>query len=336
MASGERGTQACPEPSRRKEGEGCWIGSKAVLIDTDPGTDDFIAILMALRSPALQVLGITTVGGNARLAHCTRNALRVLEHASRADVPVAPGARRPLQGAFHYAYDFHGPGGLTVRLPRPSLRPSAERAEEFMARKVVERPGDVTLVALGPLTNVARLLERRPEAARRLRGLVVMGGALSCPGNVTPYAEFNFHNDPEAARRVLNSGLPITLVPLDACRQATLGREELRPYLEGGPDARFVGRLLAGWFRRRPPNARYDLCDPLAMAVAVDPAVMPAERRSVSVETQDRGKRGMSRVVKGNGAVAVPSRVDVQGFFGLLKTTLGALGANENRPSSPP
>ena len=134
-----------------------------VVIDTDPGTDDALALMMALNSTELEVLGLTTVGGNATMAHTTRNTLRLLEYLGRSEIPVYRGASRPLRGRFEYAYSHHGPGGLTVRLPLPRFRPKTLRAPDYIAKAARLLAGELVLIALGPLTNIARAITREPR-----------------------------------------------------------------------------------------------------------------------------------------------------------------------------
>ena len=175
---------------------------KKVVIDTDPGTDDAIALMMALGSPHLDILGLITVGGNAPLAQTTRNALRILEYMDRTAIEVFRGSARPLRGRFHYAHYFHGPGGLTVRLPLPSTRPEPQRATEFIVEQARAFHGGFSAIALGPLTNLARAIEKDRRLIDRIDEIVVMGGAVEVPGNVTAHAEFNIYNDPAAAEIV--------------------------------------------------------------------------------------------------------------------------------------
>ncbi len=170
-----------------------------VIIDTDPGVDDAIAILMALAWPELELVGMTTVGGNVPVSRGTRNALALLEYAGRQEVRVAQGAARPCRGRFGYSYPFHGLSGLSRRLPNPKTRPAKDDATKYLAAKLQDNPGQITLVALGPLTNLAILLKRYPAALGLAASAVVMGGAIECCGNVTPYAEFNSYSDPVAA-----------------------------------------------------------------------------------------------------------------------------------------
>ena len=167
------------------------------------------------------------MAGNATLAHTTRNALRLLDYLGGPDVPVYRGAARPLRGRFHYGYYFHGAAGLGVRLPSPRRRPRPARAPELIARSVSSSPGELALITLGPLTNIARALRLEPRLAGWTKEIVVMGGAVGVSGNVTPHAEFNIFNDPTAADIVLSSGIPTTLVGLDVCLQTYVGRDDL-------------------------------------------------------------------------------------------------------------
>ena len=210
------------------------MGPPNVIIDTDPGVDDLLAILLALKSPELQVDALTVVGGNCSLADATRNALRVLEIAKRPDIPVYKGAARPLRGRYVYARYFHGPRGLTGRLPEPRIAAAdGLNAVDAIASRIESADTPITLIALGPLTNVARLIERRPDAAERLSTVLVMGGAVDVPGNVTPFAEFNTYSDPEAAQVVFQSGVDVRLIGLDVCNPVYLerGHSACRPGL---------------------------------------------------------------------------------------------------------
>ena len=203
-----------------------------LIIDTDPGVDDAIAILLALAAPQVEVVGLTTVGGNVPRARATRNALALLHAAGRDDVPVAAGAARPRpfdgrRGRYTPSVAFHGPGGLSVRLPDSPRSTVSETAVEFLAREISAGSGEVSLAALGPLTNLSRLQDRHPGILGKAQRVVVMGGAVETRGNVTPRAEFNFHSDPigVAAAQALGSGLAVELADLAACRQVGISRE---------------------------------------------------------------------------------------------------------------
>ena len=301
------------------------MGRTPFLIDTDPGTDDAIALLMLLGAAhrlEIDIRGITTVGGNASLARTTRNTMALLEYTGYGDVPVAKGSARPLKGRYPYAYYFHGPGGISVRLPAPGIAPVEAGAPEFLRDNLLACPDRVTLVALGPLTNLAKLLRRYPEAWERLGGLVVMGGAVDVLGNVTPYAEFNFFCDPLAADLVLSSGVEVTLVDLSVCRQVSIGRKELSPLLTGGAAARMAGRILSNWFRRKPDEEAYELCDPLAMAVAMEPGIVTTHGAEVRVETQHPDRLGLCTIGAAGGSVRFATGLDAERFFEVFYSAL--------------
>ena len=298
----------------------------SVIIDTDPGTDDAIALTMALNGPDLDVVGVTTVGGNATLAHTTRNALRVLEHVGRADVPVHRGAARPLRGKYHYGYYFHGAAGLGVRLPAPRTAPHSVRAPEYIVRAASRLRGELTVIALGPLTNIARALAIEPRLAERINELVVMGGAIEVPGNVTPHAEFNIYNDPVAANIVFSSGMPITLVGLDVCTQTYLTRGGIPWVRSDTKAARLTNRIFDSWFATHPESDRYDLCDPLAVVAALRPDLLTYKKAKVAVETGDTERFGRTTAAYGEGPVKVALGVDVPGSMGLMRRLLSGVG----------
>lgn len=282
--------------------------------------------MMAFNSPSLDVQGITTIGGNATLAHTTRNALRLLDHLGipvspddrTPGLPVAQGAARPLHGTFHYGYYFHGPAGLGVRLPEPRSHASLAPADQVIVNTVSAAPNEITLVALGPLTNVASALTIEPRLVEWTREIVVMGGAVEVPGNVTPHAEFNVYNDPEAAAIVLSSGAPVTLVGLDVCDQTVVTREDL-PWVPGASKtAALANRVLGNWFKRQVDRDSYNLCDPLALVAALEPSLLTYWSAEVSVELEDMKRRGKTTARYGAGAVRVAVGVDVDGSKALM------------------
>ena len=280
---------------------------KKVIIDMDPGTDDALALIAALNSPELEILGVTTVGGNASLADTTRNTLRLLEHIG-SDLPVSRGSARPLKGRYEYAYHFHGAAGLGVRLPRPRTAPAAERAVERIVRAASEHRGGLALIALGPLTNVARAMRSEPRLAGWLAEVVIMGGAVEVPGNVTSHAEFNIYSDPEAAHEVLTSGTPARLIGLDVTMELHLDRID-KPWADGsGVSARLANRVLTNWFRTHP--GLYHLHDPLAVAAAVEPDLLRYRSACAVVEAQDPERRGKTSAEYGDGPVMVAVEVD--------------------------
>ncbi len=282
---------------------------RRVLIDCDPGTDDALAIMMALNSRDLDVAGLTTVAGNARIEDTTRNALSVLECIGRAETPVWQGSARPLKGSFRYGYDYHGEAGMGMRLDAPRGSARAEPAFEAIGEIALASPGELTVIALGPLTNVALALQREPRLAEEVAEIVVMGGAVEVPGNVTERAEFNIYNDPAAAEVVLRSGARTTLVGLDVTMQAAFSRGE-GLWVEGGSaTARLARRILGGWFEGHPDRDEYELHDPLAVAAVVDPSLLSYRQGAVSVEVGDEERLGKTTAVYGPGAARIATGV---------------------------
>ena len=277
-----------------------------VVIDTDIGVDDALAIVLALRSPELRVELVTTVAGNVGLSAVTDNARRMLALLDPTEPPrLVRGAARPLRGRLNTAPDVHGDDGLAGlsklrdrkgRLLYPASAgpaPSTEGAAAAIVAKAREHREALTIVALGPLTNIALALDADADAMRRVRRLIVMGGAIEAPGNVTAAAEFNFHVDPVAADRVLTSGMRITLVALDVTRRVRLPWTLVRDSLRG--ERSRLARALRHFTRPLTSRERgMPLHDPLAMAVAIDPDLVRTDVLPVRVETRGLQTRGMS------------------------------------------
>lgn len=294
-----------------------------LIIDTDPGVDDAIAILMALASPAWQIAGLTVVGGNVPLARGLRNALALLEYAGRADVPVLPGCARPLRGKFPYAQHFHGWSGLSRRLPAPQSRPAAANAVDFLAAQLQEYPGQIHIAALGPLTNLARLERQHPGILSQTAAIAVMGGAVNAPGNITPAAEFNFYSDPTAAQEVLNCGASPTLVDLAACRQVALERADAANLRANNRLGKLAVQLIQNWFRRDQQRQRFEFYDPLALAALLAPEVITTRPAVVTVATAPGPQLGESQAAGPTGPVAVAEKVNAERFFAVITETLG-------------
>jgi inosine-uridine nucleoside N-ribohydrolase len=260
-----------------------------VIIDTDPGVDDALALLLAMRSPELKIEGITPVAGNVPLSLTLPNALRMVEIAGRTDIPVAAGSKGPLVRRLVTATYAHGENGLGGAIfPEPKTKPVSEPAYEFIRRIVRKYPGEVTLITVGPLTNIALALDADAELAPMVRGLVMMGGSLS-GGNITPAAEFNIYVDPEAARVVFQSGIPITMVGLDVTRKTSLTESHLHQ-LEAGQNA--VSQAAAKIARNAIERNRQqgflvgpNMHDSLAMAAFLDPSILKFKDFYVDVET---------------------------------------------------
>ena len=299
-----------------------------VLLDCDPGHDDAIALLLALASPELELVGVTTVAGNQTLAKTTANAIRVLEHVERTEVPVAAGADRPLIREPFVAAYVHGETGLDgPDLPPPSGSPVDQHAVDFLAEHVAGS----TLVAVGPLTNVALLLALRPHA--RPEKIVLMGGAIAA-GNVTPAAEFNIWSDPEAAARVFSSGIDVTMVGLDVTHKALMTpahADELRGASRAGKLVAELFDFYHGYHRRTYDLPGSPIHDALALAEVIDPALLELRHRHVAVDCESQLCRGRTVVDlwqrTGNEANAhVAVDVDGERFIRLLVERISSLG----------
>jgi purine nucleosidase/pyrimidine-specific ribonucleoside hydrolase len=303
-----------------------------VLIDCDPGHDDAIALLLALASPELEVLGVTTVAGNTTLENATANAIRVLELAGRDDVPVAAGAGRPFVRESYAAVYVHGESGMDgPRLSPPRGRPVDGHAVDFIAERLLASDRPVTLIPTGPLTNVGLLLARHPEAAARVHRIVLMGGSIA-EGNVTPAAEFNVWADPEAAARVIGSGLDVTMVGLDVTHKAlltTAHSERLRALGEVGS---FVAELLDYFGRFHAATYGFDgspIHDAVAVAEVVRPGLVKTLDLHVAIECASELCRGRTVVDRWRRTEHAPNAhvgvdIDVAGFTELL---LGRIGS---------
>lgn len=269
-----------PEPGR---------GPFRVIIDTDPGVDDALALLLAMRSPELKIEGITAVAGNVPLDLTLPNALRMVEIVGRDDIPVTAGAKGPLLRRLVTATYAHGENGLGGAVfPDPKRTPLAQPAAEFIRQIVRKYPGEVTLLTIGPLTNIAAALNSDNELAHMTRALVMMGGSLS-GGNITPAAEFNVYVDPEAARIVFQSGLPVTMVGLDVTRKTSLTEQHLR-VLEGAQNpvsqaAAMIARNAITRNRERGFLVGPNMHDSLAVAGFLDPSILQFRDYYVDVET---------------------------------------------------
>ena len=292
---------------------------QAVIIDTDPGVDDAIAILLALAYPGFDVIGLTTTAGNVPRGRATRNALALLDYVGRNDIPVHAGAARPVRGKFAYARHVHSPAGLTRRLPDPVTPPSNVGAVRFLAQSLLAEPNDVTVIALGPLTNLARLLKRNSRALQSAKRIVIMGGAVNFPGNATTHSEFNFFSDPTAARLVLESGIPVTLVDLAACRQVYLTRADAISLSSANPFGKLAAELVSGWFNRDAGRRKFPMYDPLAVVAAIEARTLDTHPLTLAVDdaetTDDSSQWGRCTVVSGgdsNVLVAKPDGVDAR------------------------
>ncbi len=272
--------------------------ARKIILDVDTGIDDALALLLAVNSPELEIVGVTCVAGNITLDHVTRNTLAVLELAG-CDIPVAVGARKPLVAPLRTATYFHGANGIAdIQLPPPTRSPLDEDASSFLIRMTRQYPGEIVVVAVGPLTNIALAIVRDPEFAANVAGLVIMGGAVAYPGNVAAAAEANFSNDPEAAEAVVTCSAEIQLVDLGVTSTTVLpfDRVEALRGQELLPAPAFVLQLLefygAAYVTEGAPGPV--LHDPLAAALAADPSLATFIPLWLRVETGGEFSRGAS------------------------------------------
>jgi inosine-uridine nucleoside N-ribohydrolase len=284
-----RQTHASEQPSPGTAEQLAGAGPLRVIIDTDPGVDDAFALLLAMRSPELKIEGITAVAGNVPLDLTLPNALRMVEIAGRTDIPVAAGAKGPLVRRLVTAAYAHGENGLGGAVfPEPKIKPVSAPAAEFIRATARGHPGELTLITVGPLTNVATALKMDSELAGMIRSIVMMGGSLS-GGNITPAAEFNVYVDPEAARIVFQSGIPVTMVGLDVTRKTSLTDEHVR-VLESAQNA--VSQAAAKIARHAIDHNREqgflvgpNMHDSLAIAAFLNRSLLKWKEYYVDVET---------------------------------------------------
>ncbi len=274
--------------------------TRRLLIDTDTASDDAVALVMALREPSVDVAAITVVAGNVPLDQAVQNALYTVELCG-ATVPVYAGLDAPLLRPLETAQNVHGQDGMgDIGLPLRGRTPAPGRAVDVITDTILGAPGEITLVTLGPLSNIATALLRAPELAEAVAHCYVMGGSGAGHGNVTPLGEFNFWCDPEAAAIVLRSGMPLTLIGWDiSVRSATFDEHEAEQLRRLGPLGSFavdIQRVLTDFALHETKLPGFDLPDPIAMAVALDPGIATAEHRFVEIITGDGPGRGHDAV----------------------------------------
>lgn len=307
-----------------------------IIIDTDPGQDDAVAILLALASPELEVLGITAVAGNVPLALTELNARKICELAGRPDIKVHAGAIRPMVRALVTAENVHGKTGLDGPvLPEPSMPLQAQHGVDFIIDTLMGRDaGTVTLCALGPLTNIGLALVREPRIASRIAQIVAMGGGFFEGGNITPAGEFNIYVDPHAARLVFEAGIPTTLIPLDCTHQALTTKARIAKFAampnRSGPA---TASMLNFFERYDVQKYGFDggpLHDPCVIAWLLKPELFQGRRVNVAVECESELTMGMTvidwwRVTERAPNVTALRHIDAEGFFDLLAERIARL-----------
>jgi inosine-uridine nucleoside N-ribohydrolase len=302
------------------------------VLDCDPGHDDAVALLLALASPEIELLGVTTTYGNQTLDKTTANAIRVLELVGRTDVPVAAGAERPLTRELMVAAHVHGETGLDgPALPPAQGKPASEDAVAFLADRIRASSQPVTLIPTGPLTNVARYLEA--HGVEGVEKIVLMGGSIA-EGNITPAAEFNIWCDPEAAQRVFSSGLEVTMIGLDVTHRAILGPAQDRRFRQAGRIGTFVAELNAFFTRYHQATYGWDgapIHDAVAVARVIRPELVDTRHCNVEVELESELCRGRTVVDRWSRTLRPPNAhvgvgIDAAVFFDLLVERMGSLG----------
>ncbi|XP_062194717.1 probable uridine nucleosidase 2 [Phragmites australis] len=307
-----------------------------VIIDTDPGIDDSVAIMMAFQSPGVQVLGLTTIFGNCTTECATRNALILCEKAGHPEVPVAEGSPEPLKGGKPHVADFvHGSDGLgNIDLPDPTSKKVEQSAAEFLVDKVSQFPGEVSVLALGPLTNVALAIKRDSSFVSKVKRIVVLGGAFFSAGNATPSAEANIHSDPEAADIVFTSGADIYVVGLNITTQVSFTDDDLLELRNSkGKHAQFlcdICKFYRDWHVKSYGVPVVFLHDPVSFAALVHPEYFTFKKGVVRVETQGicTGHTSMDMLLKkwnsenpwtGYSPISVAWTVDVPKVVAFVK-----------------
>ena len=310
--------------------------ARKIIIDTDPGQDDAVAILLALASPELEVLGIVAVAGNVPLALTEKNARKICELAGRADVKVYAGAPQPLMRPLVTAEHVHGKTGLDGPvLPEPKMPLQAQNGVNFIVETLMaSKDGEITLCPLGPLTNIALALIREPAIAPKVREIVLMGGGFFEGGNVTPAAEFNIYVDPEAAKRVFSSGIPIVMMPLDVTHKTLTSQARIERFRAMSTRPGTAVAQLLDFFERF-DEKKYGtdggpLHDPNVIAYLLKPELYEGRRCNVEIETSSELTLGMTVAdwwgVSGRKPNALFIRdVDHEGFFDLLTERIARL-----------
>jgi purine nucleosidase len=264
------------------------MNPKRIIIDTDPGVDDALAFLLALASPEIKLEALTTTQGNVTLEKATRNALSVLELAGAGHIPVAMGSRLPLVQPLRASADIHGESGIgNSKLPEPKTQTVSKHAVDYLIERVLAEPSEISIFPIGPLTNIAMAIRKEPRFAKAVKELVIMGGAILEPGNMTPLAEFNIYVDPHAAHIVFHSGIPITLIPLDVTHKCLLKQEHVDRLMKiDSPLSRFIRDAMEVYLEAsfKLGYEGSSLHDPLTLGTILAPALLALKEYYVDVD----------------------------------------------------
>ena len=313
------------------------VGQQRVIIDTDPGVDDAMAILLALNSPELKVEALTVVPGNVDGRQGLQNALKIVSLAGRCDLPVAAGAQHPLNQKLITAQFWHGPNGLAgVELPATKCKADSRFGPDLIIDLVHKYPHEVTLIPVGPLTNIALAVSKDPSIAGLVRNIVIMGGSIS-GGNVNGAAEANIYGDPEAASIVFNAGWMVTMVGSDVGERTIITRRYLADLQSlHGPESDFIAKL-ADFYLTRSEKSGYQgaaMYDPLAVAAVIDPTLVTLRDMHVDVETKGeftRGETVANRMGSNENNVLHGDHYEIEGVIELKPNARVCLGSDANR-----
>lgn len=262
---------------------------KRIIIDTDPGVDDALTFLLALASPEIQLEALTITQGNVTVEKGTRNALAVLELLNASHIPVAQGTSLPLIGPLRASDLVHGASGLgNAILPEPKNKPVSQHAIDYLIERFLAEPGEISLFAIGPLTNVALAIRKEPRFASAVKEMVIMGGSIREGGNITPQAEFNIYTDPHAAHIVFHAGIPITLIPLDVTHKTMLYMAQIERLKQvDSPITRFIVDATSDYIHFTESKTGVPGCalhDPLTLATIIAPELLTVEEHFVDVD----------------------------------------------------
>ncbi|KZY34634.1 nucleoside hydrolase [Roseovarius sp. HI0049] len=311
--------------------------ARKIIIDTDPGQDDAVAILLALASPdEIELLGLTCVAGNVPLDLTTRNARMTCELAGRPDIPVYAGCDRPLGRDLVTAEHVHGKTGLDgPDLPEPTMPMAEDHAVDFLIDTLRTEPaGTITLVPIGPLTNIAAAFKAAPDIVEKVQEIILMGGAYFEVGNITPAAEFNIHVDPDAAKIVFEAGAPITVMPLDVTHKALVTKPRNDAFRALGTPVGIAVAEMTDFFERfdkeKYGSAGAPLHDPCTVAYLIRPGLFSGRHINVEIETTSELTMGMTvadwwRVTRRTPNALFMGDIDAGGFFDLLTERLARL-----------
>jgi len=310
---------------------------RKVILDVDPGTDDAMAILLALNSPEVDIQALTVVAGNVVVEQGVENALKLLSLTGRCDIPVARGASKPLTQKLTTAEFFHGANGLgNVELPAPSCEPDVRPAADLIVEVVNRNPHEITLVPVGPLTNIALALRKDPSIAAKVKEVVLMGGSIT-GGNSTAAAEANIFNDPEAARAVFEAGWPLIMVGLNVTETTLFTRANLAELEQGkGPQAKFAAAVLTFMLdlSERLGGEGTPMHDPLAAAAVIDRTLITTRDMRVEIETRGEFTRGETVASRNNSSdkrVLRGDRFVVEGLMAVKPNVHVAIESDASR-----